>query len=53
VRSHVSEENTVLRVEAAKLEKIHQLIGDERGFFFQFPQRGFMGRFIPTDSSTR
>jgi hypothetical protein len=43
----------VLRVEAVKLEKIHQLICDERGLFFQLPQRGFMGRFVPTDPSAR
>jgi hypothetical protein len=53
VRFHVSEENMVLRVEAVKLAKTHQLIRDERGFLFQFSQRGFMGRFVPTDSSAR
>jgi hypothetical protein len=53
VLRNVSEEDVVHRVEAGKLEKIHELVSAERSFFFQFTQRGFMGRFAPTNSSAR
>jgi hypothetical protein len=53
VLRNVSEEDVVHRVEAGKLEKIHELVSNQPGFFFQFTQRGFMGRFAPTNSSAR